>query len=86
MCTVTLSYDRNNAMAQQQLSALLASGLFTQLETQNGLGIDYNDPWLYENHEDLTPLPETKETYTLEELRSILINDLNEVYGVKDEV
>lgn len=86
MCTVTLSYDGNNALAQQQLTALLASGLFVQLGTRDDLDIDYNDAWLYEDHGDLPPLPESKETYTLEEFRNILINDLNELYGVKDEV
>ena len=30
MCTVTLSYDQNNALARRKLAALLATGLFTQ--------------------------------------------------------
>jgi hypothetical protein len=30
------------------------------------------------------PLPEDKEYYTPEELRSLLISDINEIYGVKD--
>jgi hypothetical protein len=52
-----------------------------QLGTQDDLDIDYNDAWLHEDHDDLPPLPEAKETYTLEEFRNILINDLNEIYG-----
>lgn len=28
MCTVTLSYDKNNATARQQLESLLSTGLF----------------------------------------------------------
>ena len=28
MCTVTLEYDQNNALARRKLSALLATGLF----------------------------------------------------------
>jgi len=28
MCTVTLSYDKDNVKAQEQLAALLATGLF----------------------------------------------------------
>ena len=28
MCTVTLSYDQNNALARRKLAALLATGLF----------------------------------------------------------
>lgn len=30
MCTITLSYDQNNALARRKLAALMASGLFTQ--------------------------------------------------------
>lgn len=30
-------------------------------------------------------LPEEKEFYTPEELREVLVNDLNEYYGVKSE-
>jgi hypothetical protein len=33
MCTVTLSYNQNNALARRKLAALLATGLFTQLST-----------------------------------------------------
>ena len=29
MCTVTLSYDHNNALARRKLALLLSSGLFT---------------------------------------------------------
>ena len=31
MCTVTLSYDQNNALARRKLAALLATGLFVCL-------------------------------------------------------
>ena len=30
MCTVTLSYDQNNALARRKLAALLATDLFSQ--------------------------------------------------------
>ena len=30
MCTVTLSYDQNNALARRKLTPLLATGLFSQ--------------------------------------------------------
>ncbi len=33
MCTVTLSYDRNNALARRKLSTLLSSGLFVEKRT-----------------------------------------------------
>lgn len=31
MCTVTLSYNKNNALARRKLAALLNTGLFTQV-------------------------------------------------------
>ncbi|MBR3014968.1 MAG: hypothetical protein IKH69_08115 [Bacteroidaceae bacterium] len=31
MCTVTLSYDQNNALARRKLAALLKTGLFEEL-------------------------------------------------------
>ena len=33
MCNVTLSYNENNALARRKLAALLATGLFTKLDT-----------------------------------------------------
>jgi len=38
MCTITLSYDQNNALARRKLAALLATGLFKQQTT------DHNEP------------------------------------------
>ena len=35
MCTVTLSYDGNNAQAREQLAALLATGLFSEEQLVN---------------------------------------------------
>ena len=32
MCTVTLEYDKSNALARRKLSALLATGLFCLVE------------------------------------------------------
>ncbi len=34
MCTVTLQYDHNSALARRKMAALLATGLFTQLSIQ----------------------------------------------------
>lgn len=36
MCTITLSYDQNSALARRKLAALLATGLFlrTDIETE----------------------------------------------------
>ena len=33
MCTISLTYDQDNALAQRMLSELLKSGLFKQTET-----------------------------------------------------
>ena len=83
MCTVTLSYNENDKVASEQLAALLSTGLFVQLNRHEDLDIDYTDPTLYE---DSVALPEGKDFYTPEELRKALINDLNEIYGVRDAV
>lgn len=34
MCTITLSYDKNNALARYKLAALLKTGLFEQGEVK----------------------------------------------------
>lgn len=65
MCTVTLSYDDNNKVAAEKMAALLATGLFVQLDNMENF-ID----------RDLTP----------EELREVLINDVETFYGVKNAV
>lgn len=33
MCTITLEYNQNNALARRKLAALLATGLFVPKET-----------------------------------------------------
>ena len=34
MCTITLEYDKSNALARRKLAALLATGLFVQKDVQ----------------------------------------------------
>lgn len=34
MCTVTLSYDKNNALARRKLAALLNTGLFVKKDEE----------------------------------------------------
>ena len=34
MCTITLSYDQNNALARRKLAALLATGLFLRTDSK----------------------------------------------------
>ena len=84
MCTITLSYNENDSVASQNLAALLATGLFTQLDAPKDLDIDYSNQALYED--DLVGLPDEKDCYTPEELRTLLISDLNSAYGMKDAV
>lgn len=38
MCTITLEYNQNNALARRKLAALLATGLFLQKDMK------YEDP------------------------------------------
>ena len=71
-------------MANQNLEALLATGLFTQLDVPGELDVDYSDQSLYED--DLVGLSDEKDSYTPEELRTLLISDLNSLYGVRDAV
>jgi hypothetical protein len=35
MCTVTLTYDENNALARKKLAALLKTGLFIDVSKEN---------------------------------------------------
>ena len=84
MCRITLTYNENDSVAVEKLAALLSSGLFKQEESSADLDIDYSDQSLYEG--DLAPLPEEKDGYTPEELRALLISDLQEIYGVKDAI
>ncbi len=73
MCTVTLSYDSQNVQAQQQLAALFTMGLFVELEENPVESVIGNsDTWLFEDHGDLTALPEDKEFYTPENCETFL--------------
>ncbi|MBQ9190348.1 MAG: hypothetical protein IJ142_01945 [Bacteroidaceae bacterium] len=85
MCTIKLSYDQKNAEARQMLESLFKTGLFVLLEGDDSLVIDYSDPWLYEDHDDLPPLAEGKDTFTLEEFREILLDDIRKIYNEQDE-
>ncbi len=84
MCTISLSYNENDSVANQKLAALLATGLFTRLDGPDVSGIDYSDQSLYED--GLEALPEDKDSYTPEELRALLIKDLNSLCEVKNAV
>ena len=83
MCTVTLSYDGKNALAQQQLQILLSTGLFTQIGIDNELDIDYSDPQLYE--EDNLSIPSDR-NLSLDELEKLVVADIREICELKDAV
>ena len=86
MGLVTLSYDKKDERAVKQLSLLLEGALFTELSTKEEElpGIDYNDPWLWEDHGDLPPLPKGKETFTPEEALEMILDDVRHIYGEDD--
>ena len=83
MCTVTLSFDANNALAQQQLQVLLSTGLFTQICTDNELDIDYSDTQLYE--ENSLPIPSDR-NLSLDELEQLVVTDIRKICAMKDVV
>lgn len=78
MCTVTLSYNNHDQLANEKLAALLSSGLFAQVNVQNDMDIDYSDSSLYDDSDVSFHLE--KDSYTPEELRTMLIDDLNKYY------
>lgn len=90
MCTVTLTYDGNNALARQEVAKLRATGLFIDIredkEEEEFSGLDYNDPYLWEDHGDLPQLPEGKETFTPEEAYKIIMADIRKIYDEDDAV
>ena len=80
MCTVTLSFDKNDKVASEKLAALLGTGLFVQLDSQEELDIDYSDQSLYE---DDPSVPKIDRDLTPEELEQLIIEDLHSIYKVE---
>lgn len=76
MCTVTLSYDGNNALAQEQLAALLSTGLFMQVDAGDELDIDDTDPQLFED--DNIPLPSDR-NLSIDELEQLVVADIRKI-------
>ena len=79
MCTVTLSYNENNKVAAEKLAVLLGTGLFKKIDLED-LDIADSDSML-SDYEALK-LSLDRESYTPEELREMLVNDVKEMYGV----
>lgn len=76
MCTVTLSYDGNNALAQEQLAALLSTGLFMQVDAGDELDIDDTDPQLF--GDDNIPLPSDR-NLSIDELEQLVVADIRKI-------
>lgn len=83
MCTVTLSYDGNNALAQEQLAALLSTGLFMQVDAGDELDIDDTDPQLF--GDDNIPLPSDR-NLSIDELEQLVVADIRKICEMKDAV
>lgn len=69
MCTITLSFDGNNAQALQKLKVLLSTGLFIQVETPAKEHTTGNRVFI-ENGEVKTET--ITDTMSLEEMRGLL--------------
>ena len=83
MSTLNITYDKENRQAREMLATMLASGLFYVNGSDDkdaDSAIDYSDPWLYEDHGDLPPMPEGKETFTPEEALDIILKDIRQIY------
>lgn len=76
MCTVTLSYDKNNEQARQQLAALIASGLFLQLGPEEDSYVDEIMKGAYDRVMQ-------KDAYTLEEAYKHTMGEIKAVYDNK---
>ena len=70
MCTVTLSYDGNNAQALQKLKVLLSTGLFIQVDTPTKELHTTGNRVFLENGEVKTET--ITDTMSLEEMRGLL--------------
>ena len=79
MCTVTLSYNENNKVAAEKLAVLLGTGLFEKLDIED---LDIADSDSMMSDDECMTLSLDKESYTPEELREMLVNDVKEMYAV----
>ena len=83
MCTVTLSYNKNDETAIKSLATLLATGRFVQLDTEDDLDIDYSDPSLFEEDPNI---PIIDRDLTVEEFRNLLLEDIKKIYAEKNAI
>ena len=79
MCTVTWSYNENNKVAAEKLAVLHGTGLFKKIDLED-LDIADSDSML--SDDEALKLSLDRESYTPEELREMLVNDVKEMYGV----
>ena len=80
MCTITLSYDKNNQVASRHIAALLSTGLFVKLDSQEDLEIDYSDSSLYKTDRSL---PKIDRDLTPEDLEKMIVEDIHSIYEAK---
>jgi hypothetical protein len=83
MCTVTLSYNKNDETAIKSLATLLATGRFVQLDAEDDLDIDYSDPSLFEEDPNI---PIIDRDLTVEEFRNLLLEDIKKIYAEKNAI
>ncbi|MBR4276010.1 MAG: hypothetical protein IKQ32_03525 [Prevotella sp.] len=83
MCTVTLSYNKNDETAIKSLATLLATGHFVQLDAEDDLDIDYSDPSLFEEDPNI---PIIDRDLTVEEFRNLLLEDIKKIYAEKNAI
>ncbi len=76
MCTVTLAYDKKNEHARQQLAALLATGLFIELDAEEEMNIG---KIMSSAHDRVMQ----KSEYTLEEAYNLTMGEIKAIYDDK---
>mgnify|MGYP006873054918 FL=1 len=78
MCTITLSYNENDQVANEKLAALLSTGLFVKVPPQEELDIDYSDASLYEMDANM---PIVSKDMSPEELEKLILEDIHSIYA-----
>ena len=76
MCTVTLSYDGNNALARQDLEVLLGTGRFVKLESNDD---SFANDVISEAHDRVMQ----KKEYTIEEAYEMTMKEIRTIYQME---
>lgn len=75
MCTITLSYDGNNAIAREKLEALIQTGLFKQLTDLESP----DESIIREAHKRVMQ----KDIYTPDEAYELTMKEIKEIYQLE---